>query len=291
MDPIKCTVLVDKKATPETMGELKIEIEHVGGDLVSSNEIEDLVDIGRDDRWKYKYGMDGESIDTFSWSLNNISNDFGNAKYLARACAVTFRTIGLLIDKKYRKNRSGGHSHFRDEFTHDLSVFDDRPSVLAQAYLFMPNMGKQWKGLTQWNDNYFLTPYGDSLEAYLIDPVNYTEGEKDLNGDLKLLSSMPFLHINMHEKKHAHGYWHDLNSPESIMYPYAKKGYKLINDPVTGKLMRDLNKSAFIWTPDDIKRWHEGYPARRGVSGWLGRMRARRLRGRRYPGVPYLVAV
>ena len=75
------------------------------------------------------------------------------------------------------------------------------------------------------------------------------------------------------------------------MYPYAKKGYKLINDPVTGKLMRELNKDAFIWTPDDIKRWHEGYPARRGISGWLGRMRARRLRGRRYPGVPYLVAV
>jgi hypothetical protein len=285
-DPIKCAVLINKPANPWNQAELKIELEHQDGSPVSKNEM-DLVDIGRD-QWKYKYGMDGDNIDKFSWSLINLTNDI-NHKWLERVFAVTFRTIGMIIDKKYQKDNSGSYTHFRDEFTHDLEVFDDRTNVLAQQYLFHPQNDKRFNGLGQWNDNHFFTPFGDLIPAHLVDGVHYTEGEKDVNGNILMLPTQPMLHINMHEKKHGHGYYHDMNSPESIMYPFAKKGYNPVN--VNGKLEWELNEKAFLWTEDDIKRWHEGYPKRSGLGSWLGRMRIRRLRGRSVPEVPYQVAV
>ncbi len=294
MELVKCAIILERKPTPDSDGELLIELQHEDGSELSKNEggyiSDSLVDIGRD-RWKWKYGMDGEQIDKFTWSLKNTTNDLNSRKWLERCFAVTFRTIGLLIDKKYHHDRISSYTHFRDEFTSDLSVFNDRPSVLAQEYLFMPNMSKEFRGLGQWNDNHFFTPFGDALPAHMVDPVNYTEGEKNLNGDLKMLATQPMLEINMHEKCHGHGYYHDENSPESIMYPFVKKGWKITHNLATGELIRELNRDAFIWTEDDIKRWHEGYPARKGLGGWLGRMRARRLRGRRVRDVPYLVAV
>jgi len=289
MDPIKCTVLIDKPATPETQGELKIEFEHLDGSPMSANEA-DLVDIGRD-RWPNKYGMDGTPIDTFTWSMLDMTDDI-NSKWLRRASAVCFRTMGLLIEKKYQQIRDPNiWTHFRDHFTHDLSVFGDREGVLAHAFLFQPNMNKNYMGLTEWNDNHFFTPFGDALEAYLVDDINYTEGELDNNGFLKKLATQPWLEIDMHEKKHNHGYWHHLKSLESLMAPFVKRGYTLTVDPATREIIYELNKKAFIWADDDVLRWHEGYPKRTGLGGWLGRMRARRVRGRRIKEVPYLVAV
>jgi len=289
MDPIKCAVLLAKNPTPTSEGELTIELEHMDGSPVSKNESE-LVDIGQE-KHPYRYGIDGAQIKDFTWSLKNTTDDI-NARWLKRACAVTFRTIGLLTSNRYRQERNTGiYSHFRDEFTKDLHVFDDRPTVLAQAYLFNPNISNDYKGLTQWNDNYYFTPFGDSLEAYMIDNKHYTEGEKDINGNLKLLASQPFLHINMHEKYHAHGGRHDLNSPESIMYPTAKRGYLTKYNEATATITRTLNKKAFIWTNDDIKRWHEDYEKRKNYLYFINRFRAKRLRGRTVKGIPYRVAV
>jgi len=291
MDPIKCVLLEKKPATIEKEAETKIELEYADGSAVSANEMGELVDIGRD-RWPWKYGMEeGEKIDTFYWSFKNYTTDIVDRKWQYRVFAVSYRTIGFLINKKYRRQRDpNGKAHFRDEFTHDLSVFNDRPGVLAQEYLYMPNMSAKYKGLGQWNDNHFFTPFGDQLLAHLVDPDHYTEGEKDANGNLKMLATQPMLEINMHEKKHGHGYYHDENSHESLMYPYVKPGYNITRN-ADGTFTRTINPAAFIWTNDDVARWHEGYPARTGLGGWLGRMRARRLRGRFVKGVPYRVAI
>ena len=268
IDPIKCAFIWDEKKQ-QTFHEL----ETLEGDPLSTNE---LVDIGGD-RWGHKWPDD---ITTFTWKFISRSNDI-DAYYQRRCFNVAFRTIGFLIPRKYRYiHDQTQKTHFTHEFTHDLGVFNDRTQVLAQAYLYHPRI--DLNGVIQWNDNWFFTPFGDNLEAYLVDNVHYTEGEKWADGRLKMLGTQPLLHIGMHEIKHAHGYRHDLNSPESIMYPWAKNGY-LING--------EVNKSAFIWSDDDILRWEEGYGRRNFAIRHLNRFRARRVRGRFVDDVPYRIAI
>jgi len=182
----------------------------------------------------------------------------------------------LLIPRKIRYVRDENvETDISIEFSHDLSIFDNKPNTLAQAYLYHPNNPPGYNGLIQFNDNHFFTPFGDELAAYLVDPVHYDKNNP------QLLRTEAFLHILMHEGCHMMGYRHDLNSPESIMYPYAKHGY------TRGK----LNEAAFIWTEDDISRWEAGYGQRSLSSNWLNRLRARRLHGRFKEGIPYRLAV
>lgn len=282
---VKCTIV--KKQDHR----MSINLEHEDGSNVSQNEINpNGVDIGRDP-WPFKYGVDGTKIDVFTWNFNNYSDDMPERYYQQRVFASTYRTFGLIIPKKFSFQRNDGiYSHFRDEFTSDLEVFNDRTSVLAQEYLFHPRNSKMINGLGQWNDNHHFTPFGDHLPAHLVDKVNYTEGQTDNNGNLVRLPTQPMLHINMHEKKHGFGYYHDENSPESIMYPFAKRGY-IVSRTSDGKLNYAVNTKAFMWTNDDQKRLTDIYGKRNILMRRLNQLRLRRVRGRTVEDVPYKVAV
>ena len=245
-------------------------MEYMDGSPARATE---LVDIGRD-RWPYKW----ENIDLFRWKFLNYSPDILDSYWQQRAFATAFRSINFLIKPNFRFQRElSMTTHFTIEFIDNPDVFGS-PHTIAQAYLFRP--GSSMNGVIQFNDNFFFTPFGDSLPAYLVDPDHYTEGQTYPDGRLIMLGTMPLLEVAMHEIKHALGYWHDENSPESMLFPYVKPGYNPDGS---------INRSAFIWTDDDILRWEEGYTARR--FRWLNRFRARRLRGRSVPGLPYRVVV
>lgn len=275
--PIKCCYVVKDEKKPYTSG-LKIELEHEDGDPLSKNE---LVDIGREDRWPHKWP---ENIKTFYWQFQNYTPDIPERYWQMRSFAFAFRTIGFLIPRRYRFVRGTEKAHFNTEFHHDLAVFNDRGSVLAQAYLYHPNNPPGFNGLHQYNDNFFFTPFGEALPSYLVDPDHFTEGERDSRGRIKILATQPLIEIQMHENKHAHGYWHDTNSPESIMYPFVKNGTIITHHGIDFVEQR-VNPGSVIWTDDDIERWVEGYGRR--FFPWLGRFRARRLRWRTKEGIFY----
>lgn len=281
MNQIRCALL-----DPESLkkGEPHFEFQSEDGDKLSANEI---VDIGQTP-WGHKYPT---SKKNFIWKLENYTPDVAIEYWQRRCFSAMFRTISFIIPRKYKSVRQNtDKADFNISFKDDIEVFDGKLSVLAHAYLYHPNGSKN--GIMEFNDSpeskHYFTPFGDALEAYIIDPINYDPGEKWSNGNLKTLRTQPLLEIGMHELKHNHGYRHNLNEESSLMYPYVKKGWKQVRDE-RGILRDVVDPAAFTWTESDIKRWEEGYGRR--FFPWLGRMRARRLRGRRVSGIPYQVAV
>jgi len=282
---IKCAIILEDKSKIEFM---RMELESVDGDPISKNEL--LVDIGRDP-WPHAWP---KSITTFTHSFKNFTPDLADRYQQQRVFSTTFRTIGLAIKRKFHFVRTPAtHTHFRDEFTEDISVFNDRPSVIAQQYLYHPRNSKEFNGLGQWNDNHFFTPFGDALPAHMIDAEHYTEGETFNDGRLKTLGSIAMLHVNMHEKGHGMGYYHDTVHRESILWPFAKRGYTENRKwfPSAAATEGTVNKGAFIWTNDDLARWHEKYE-KRFLPMWLiNILQKRRVRGRFINSVPYRIAV
>lgn len=235
------------------------------------------VDIGQP---KYSHKWPPEKI-TLTWKFVNHTSDIELAYWQRRAAAAAFRTISLIIPRKFRFERDeNAETDIRIVFTHDVSVFS-KPGDLAQAVLYHPLNSPEDNGLIEFNDNFFFTPFGDPLPAYLVDPAHYTENSKKPDGTPMMLGTEPFLQILMHEICHMMGYRHDKNSPESMMYPYMKKGY------ING----EVNPGAFIWTEEDVKRLEAGYGRRSFDSEKLNRLRARRLKGRFKEGIPYRLAV
>jgi len=274
VDTIRCALL-----DPESLkqGEDHFQFQHIDGSPMSPNE---LVDIGQNP-WGHKYPA---SKTNFLWKLENYSPDIQNQYWQRRCFATMFRTVGLIIPRRYRSVRQNTDmADFNIRFVDDIDVFGGKLSVLAHAYLFHPNNPPGINGLMEFNDSpeskHMFTPFGDTLEAYLVDNINYSKGDKRPDGTLKMLGTQPLLGIGMHELKHNKGYRHNLLESDSLMYPYVKRGYS--SDGT-------INKGAFTWTESDMNRWEEGYGRRR--FAWLHHMRARRLRGRRVNGIPYLVA-
>jgi len=267
-EPIRCALIHNPKFDAI---EPTFEFQTENGDPLSKNE---LIDIGREN-WRYKYPAE-KTI--FTWKFLNYTPDIADRYWQMRTFAAVFRTIGFIIPRKYWFVRNESKSDFTIRFTDDIEVFGGRKMVIAHAYLFHPQGTKN--GVTEWNDNMFFTPFGDSLPAYLVDHVHYTEGEKWTDGTLKMLGTQPLLHVGMHEFKHIHGYHHNELSERSILYPIAKRGY---NSDDT------INEDAFIWSDSDIQRWEQGYGRR--FFRRLNHFRARRLRGRFVKNVPYRVAV
>jgi len=215
-------------------------LEYSDGSGVAKDAENDDIDIGQD-AWRYKYEKK-----VLTWKLLNESADFVRKDYLYRAFTVCFRAIGLRCKLKIRRERDETKStDITIEFTSDLSVFDNRKSVLAQAYLYYPN--SRFNGIQQWNDNHYFTVFGDPVSAHLVDPDNYP---RDTTVKLK---SFPLLHIALHETMHTLGFRHDLIEKDAIMYPYAK-------DP--------SHPNAFIYHERDIFRLQDGYQ-RRGLAGWI----------------------
>jgi hypothetical protein len=243
----------------------------------SSSTSVDNVDIGQP-KWSHKWPSHKT---TLTWKFVNHTSDIELAYWQRRAATTAFRTISLLIPRKFRFEKNENiETDINIEFTHDTSVFS-KPGDLAQAVLYHPGNPPGTNGSIQFNDNYFFTPFGDALPAHIVDPIHYTEGETNPNETLKMLGTEPFLHILMHEICHMMGYRHDTNSPESMMFPFVKKG----------QVGGEINPDAFIWTEEDIKRWESGYGLRSLDSSMLNRLRVRRLHGRFKKGIQYRVAV
>jgi hypothetical protein len=263
--------------------QIDIQLEYENGDLVSENEVA----IGQD-KWQHKIPLNPLP---YKWKLENYTPDILDTYWQRRCFATMFRAIGLVIPMKYQAVSSNDEqAFFNIRFTDDLEVFDGRENVLAHAYLYHPNNRPQYNGLMEWNDNHFFTPFGDTLPAHLVDPDHYTEGEKNADGSIKVLDSQPLLQIGMHELKHNHGYRHNLLEKTSLMYPFVKKGVvtAIINNT---EVQNNIIPSAFKWSDSDLNRWEEGYGRRQLGLGWLNRFRARRVRARRVPQLPYYVAV
>lgn len=281
--PIKCALLLPDPTKPE---QVKIELEHADGDPVSKNE---LVDVGTA-RWPHHWP---DSIKYFTWSIKNYTEDIKNRYWQERAMTATFRTFGLIINKKYHLVKNPNtRTHFLDEFISDLSVFNNRVSVLAQAYLYHPSNPPELNGLTQWNDNHFFTPFGDSLPAHLVDPDHYTEGQTNSLGELVTLATQPMLEINMHEKYHTKGERHD-DDFDSMLYPIVKPGYNVHRKfyPDGTNTEGEVRKESFLWWKDDIARLREDYEARYIPQWMLNILQKRRLNGRFVEDVIYRVVV
>lgn len=281
--PVKCTLLLEDPTKPE---QVKIELEHEDGSPVLENE---LVDIGGN-RWPHHYPREQHD---YTWSFKNHTSDIADKYWQQRCMTATFRTFSLILKNKYRFVKNPGfRTDFLNEFTHDLSVFNDRKSVLAQAYLFHERNSKDVNGLTQWNDNHFFTPFGDTLPAYLVDPDHYTEGQTNPNGELVTLRTQPMLEIDMHEKYHNHGERHD-DDFDSMLYPIVKPGYAVARKffPDGTNTLGTIRKESFLWWGDDIKRLHEDYDARFLPSFFRTILQKRRLNGRFVDNVVYRVVV
>jgi len=219
-------------------------------------------DIGQEP-WPYKIP---EIMEELPWTLINHTPDIVSEYIQQRVFAVAFRSIGLLIKKRYRYVDNIDDAFFKIEFTHDRSVFGSNASnVLAQAYLYHPN--SSFNGVIQFNDNYYFTPLGKPTSAHLVDPTNYP----DINTIVKL-QTQPTLEIGMHEIKHSHGYRHDLLRQDSLLYPFVKPGY----------LNGEVNPEAFMWIDTDVDRWQEGYEARSLRPFWINYFQQRRIKGLDY---------
>lgn len=280
--PIKCTYSLGKKLKPNEEPDIHITLEHQDGSLLSTNED---VEIGRDP-WPHKIPL---NLSPLTWKLENYTPDIPSMYWTKRAFATMFRTIGLVIPMKYQAVRNNSFpAFFNIRFTDDIDVFGGREGVLAHAYLYHPYNPPQWNGLMEWNDNHFFTPFGEALPAWIIDPDHFTEGEKLPNGNLKTLASQPLVEIGMHELKHNHGYYHNTLESSSLMYPFVKRG---VQTTVNGDtIINRIIKSSFQWSNSDLQRWEDGYGRRQLGLGRLNRMRARRVKVRKVPELPYSVS-
>lgn len=265
-EPVRCMLFEENGSQYKTH---KFSMEYLDGTPATEEEI----DIGQNP-WAYKWPSQKNH---FTWSLLSQTPDIPTKLAQVRVFQTAFNTFEKIIPKRldYIKQMDGD---FRVEILTDLAVFNNRPGVLAQAYLFAPN--SSYNGLIQFNDspesNHYFTPLGWQVPAYLVDLVHYSKGQKDTNGKLITLASQPLLEIGMHEIKHGLGFRHNLNEPSSLMYPYVKPGW-------VGTLPHGhVIKSSFIWTDSDIQRLVDGYDRRWLPIHHLNRWRSRRVNSKIY---------
>jgi hypothetical protein len=116
------------------------------------------------------------------------------------------------LDIDYQKN-SNLKTDFTIAFLNDLHVFSDKKSVLAHVYFYFPNSAKN--GVIEFNDSpqskWYFTPLGWPVPAFLVDPANFKEGQRDVRtGKLVMRASQRTISIGMHELRHSFGGRHDL---------------------------------------------------------------------------------
>lgn len=235
-DQIKCCLVqaIDKIEDP------KFILTHKDGIELSREEV---IDIGQEE-WKYKYP---EEKTHFTWKFLDHTPDMRIQNQI-KAFQTAFNSIEKVTTKKIDFERDQSkETDITVEWMESLHVFDDRLSVLAQAYFFMPNGGKN--GVIQFNDSpeskWYFTALGWPVPAYLVDSDHFVPGQRDENGNLIMRASQPVVHISMHELGHTFGLRHDLIHQASLMYPSAKRGY----------VFGEINRDAFVWQSPDINRW------------------------------------
>lgn len=229
--------------------------------------IPEEVEIGQED-WKYRYPKEKKF---FNWKFIDHTPDM-KAKVQLRSMQEAFNSIQKITKLKidYEKD-SNKKTDFTIEWLENISSFDDKLSVLAHAWLFYPNSKKN--GIMEFNDSpeskWYFTALGWPVEAYLVDPVNFKKGDKNLDGTLIMRGSQSTVKIAMHELGHILGLRHDLINRGTMMYPSVSRSY------INGK----IQKKTFYW--DDvtsIPRLTEKYGSSHIFQRWLDRWRGRRTR-------------
>lgn len=260
-DQLRCS-LVQENKKPESINYV---LSRLDGTIV--NEI----DIGQED-WAHKWPKDKK---LFTWRFIDHTPDM-RFKVQKVAFQSAFNSIQKLTKLKidFQKNPNI-KTDITVEWLEDIAAFNDKLTVLAHAYLYYPHSKKN--GVMEFNDspqsNWYFTPLGWPVEAYLVDPARYTKGQKDRNGKLLMLSSQPTVQIAMHELGHILIGRHDTIHRNSLMYPYVKNGYN-------GK---KLNRDAFYWDNiTSIPRLVKQFGSSNIFTHHLARWRGRRVRESTY---------
>ena len=230
-------------------------------------EVVNEIDIGQTP-WPHHWP---ETKKSFTWKFIDNTPDM-RAREQRQVFQQAYNSFEKLtnIDLDYEKNVNT-KTDSTVEWLEDIATFDNKLSVLAHAYLYFPNSNKN--GVIEFNDSpqskWYFTPLGWPVEAYLVDPVNFTKGQRDGQGNLIMRASQPTLQIAMHEIFHALLGRHDLKNPnESLMGPYVKRGY--IGD--------ELQKESFYWDKiSSIPRMQERFGSSNIIDRHLARWRQRRV--------------
>jgi len=164
------------------------------------------------DEWKHKW-PDG----TVTWKLESHSDDFDRIYSLQRIFALAFLTWGKEIKNiKFRRlRRVGADADIPITFLPKAedALFKSNPSVLAYAYFPTPN--SPIGGDMVFNDDYYWTWNGASVNAHLVDPEHYP----DPNTKVKI-RTYNVQHTALHELGHSLGLRHNQSCNGCVMYPY-----------------------------------------------------------------------
>lgn len=260
-DQIRCSLLQDLKKDS-----INYALTRLDGTTV------DEIDIGQEE-WPHRWPKDKKF---FSWKFRDHTPDM---RFMVQKTAfqTAFNSIEKLTKLKidFEKN-SRLKTDITVEWLEEIEAFDNKLSVLAHAYLYFPKSKKN--GVMEFNDSpeskWYFTPLGWPVEAYLVDPVNFTKGQRDpRTGLLIMRASQPTVQIAMHELGHLLFGRHDLLHPDSLMAPFVKPGY--IGDKV--------NKNAFVWDKvSSIPRMTRDFGASNIIARHLALWQARRIRESTY---------
>ncbi len=233
--------------------------------------IPEEVEIGQDD-WTHRYPREKKF---FNWKFLDHTPDM-KAKVQIRAFQEAFNSVQKITELSfdYEKNVNV-KTDLTVEWLEDIEKFNSKLSVLAHAWLFYPNSNKN--GIMEFNDTkeskWYFTALGWPVEAYLVDPINFKKGDKNLDGTLIMRGSQPTVKIAMHELGHILGLRHDLINRGSMMYPSVSRSY--INNKI--------QKKTFYWDSiTSIPRLTESYGSSFMIDEHLSRWRGRRIRESTY---------
>lgn len=260
-DQIRCSLVQDHSKHDS----INYVLSRLDGTLVEEAEI------GQDD-WKYRYPKEKKF---FTWKFLDHTPDM-RAKVQLRAMQEAYNSVQkiteLTLDYEKDINKK---TDMTVEWIENIQTFDDRLSVLAHAYLYFPNSKKN--GVMEFNDSpeskWYFTPLGWPVEAYLVDPINYTKGQSNVGGGLSMLASQSTVKIAMHELGHILGLRHDIINKSSMMYPSVSRSY----------IGNKIQKKTFHWDSiTSIPRLTESYGSSGIIERILERWRGRRTRKTTY---------
>lgn len=260
-DQLRCSLVQDSSKKDD----ISYVLSRADGTIL--NEIE----IGQKD-WKYHYPKEKK---IFSWKFLDYTPDM-RIKTQIRAFQEAFNSIEQLTKLKidYQKD-STKPTDITVEWREDIATFDNKLSVLAQAYLFSPNSKKN--GVMEFNDSveskWYFTPLGWPVPAYFVDSKNFIKGQRDALGRLVMRASQPVVKIAMHELGHILGLRHDVINKGTMMYPSVSRSYSV------GKII----KKTFYWDGvTSIPRLTKYYGSSNILSRTITRWRGRRTREKTY---------
>ena len=261
-DQIRCSLIQDHSKKDS----INYSLTRLDGTIL------DEIDIGHED-WPHHWPKEKKF---FSWKFLDHTPDM-RFKVQRTAFQTAFNSVEKLTQLKIDFEANDKiKTDITVEWLEDIKSFDNKLSVLAHAYLYYP--GSKKNGVMEFNDSpqskWYFTPLGWPVEAYLVDPINFTKGQIDpRGGGLVTRASQPTVQIAMHELGHLLFGRHDLLHPDSLMAPFVKPGY------IGGK----INQKAFYWDNiTSIPRMNKEFGSSDILTRTLARWRGRRIREKTY---------